>query len=85
MINILFSDPAAWQRLHTGPLSPHIDFFAEHLLVQGYAAWTVVDKLRVATKLSHWLTDHGLGVEALDEQQIDAFLCDLHEREQRRY
>ena len=84
MINTLFSYPDAWQRLHVGPLSPHIDHFAEHLLEEGYAAYTVVDKLRVVTKFSRWLQHHKLGIEALDEQQIDAFLRDLHQRERRR-
>jgi len=85
MNDTLFSDPAAWQRLHTGPLSSHIDRFAEHLLAQGYVVCTIVDKLRVVAKFSCWLQRHQLGVDDLDEQQIGAFLHDLHQREHRMY
>lgn len=85
MIDTLFSDPAAWQRLHAGPLSHHIDCFAEHLLAQGYVVCTIVDKLRTVAKFSCWLQRHQLGVDELDEQQIGAFLRDLHQREHRIY
>ncbi len=63
MIDTLFSFPAARQRLHVEPLCPHIDHFAEHLLEEGYAAYTVVDKLRVVTKFSRWLQHHKLGID----------------------
>lgn len=82
---LLFSDSKPWQRLHVGPLSPYIDPFAQYLLQQGYATWTIVDKLRVVTKLSQWLERHQLGVGALDEQQVSAFIHQLHQRELRTY
>ena len=85
MVNTILLDPAAWLRLHVGPLSPYINGFADYLMGQGYAAWTIVDKLRVVAKLSRWLQHHRVGVEALDEQQIRDFLRDLHQRECRRY
>lgn len=85
MIDTLFSDSAAWQRLHAGPLSPHIDGFAEHLLAQGYVVCTIVDKLRVVAKFSRWLQRHQLGADELDEQHIGAFLRDLHQSERRRF
>ena len=82
---LLFSDSKAWQRLHIGPLSPYIDPFAQHLLQQGYATWTIVDKLRVVTKLSQWLERRQLGAGALDEQQVTAFIHQLHQSERRTY
>jgi site-specific recombinase XerD len=82
---LLFSDSKPWQRLHVGPLSPYIDPFAQYLLQQGYATWTIVDKLRVVTKLSQWLERHQLGVGALDEQQVSAFINQLHQSELRTY
>ena len=85
MIRTYFSDPTAWQRLHAGPLSPYIDPFEQHLSDQGYAAVTVVDKLRVVAKLSRWLERHQLSVDALDEQQVGAFLRELHQFERRTY
>jgi site-specific recombinase XerD len=85
MTPLLFSDPKAWQRLHVGPFSPYIDAFAQHLLEQGYATYTVISKLRVVTKLSRWLEQQRLGFEALAEQQITRFLHELHQRERRTY
>ena len=82
---LLFSDSMAWQRLHVGPLSSYIDPFAQHLLEQGYAAWTIIDKLRVVAKLSQWLERRQLGVGILDEQQVTAFIHQLHRRERRTY
>jgi len=82
---LLFSDSKAWQRMHVGPLGPYIDTFAQHLLQQGYAVWTIIDKLRVVTKLSQWLEFHQLGLGALDEQQVTAFIHQLHQREHRTY
>lgn len=85
MTPLFFSDPEAWQRLHVGPLSPYIDAFAQHLLAQGYATYTVISKLRVMAKLSRWLERQRLGLEALAEQQITRFLHELHQRERRTY
>ena len=85
MVNMLFSDPTAWLRLHVGPLSSYIDCFADYLIEQGYAAWTIVEKLRVVAKLSRWLQHRRVGVDALDEQHVSTFLRELHQRERRRY
>ena len=85
MTNPFFFDSVTWQRLHAGPLSPYIELFAQHLLEQGYAAWTILDKLRVVTKLSQWLEHHRRNIKVLDEQQIAVFLHELHQRERRTY
>jgi site-specific recombinase XerD len=76
-------DPAAWQRLHSGPLGPYIDPFAQHLAQQGYARASIYDKLRMVAKLSRWMACLSLDLAALDEQQVAAFLQDLHQRQRR--
>ncbi len=78
-----FSHPAAWQRLHVGPLSPFIDTFAQRLSKQGHADSTTCDKLRVVAKLSRWLERQELSVNALDEQQVATFIHQLHEHQRR--
>ena len=85
MISLFFSDPAAWQRLHVGPLSPYIEGFAQHLLKQRYAPYSVIGKLRVMAKLSRWLERQQLVVEQLAEPQAARFLHELHRRERRPY
>jgi len=80
-VNIPFSfSLAAWQRLHVGPLSPYIDPFAQQLSQQGYADASGRDKLRVVAKLSLWLKQHQLGLDSLEEQQVAAFVQELHQR-----
>lgn len=84
MVNSPFScDPAAWQRLHTGPLDPYIDRFAEHLSQQGYCKASLYDKLRMVANLSRWMERLQLDLVALDEQQMARFLQDLHQQRRR--
>ena len=76
-------DSAAWQRLRTGPLGSYIDPFAQHLSIQGYADVTARGKLTVVAKLSRWLEQQQFSLNTLNEQQISAFLQELHRRRRR--
>ena len=60
--------------LRVGPLADDLDRFAAWLAAQGYARRSAVSKLRLVRNLSRWLERQGLGVEALDEPRIEAFL-----------
>ena len=60
--------------LRVGPLAGDLDRFATRLKAQGYAHPSAVSKLRLVSNLSRWLEHQGLGVEALDERRIEAFL-----------
>ncbi len=66
-----------------GPSAPYAVAFAEQLREQGYALWTVQDKLQVVAKLSHWLKERQLPVGALDEKRACAFLQEFHRHERR--
>jgi hypothetical protein len=66
-----------------GPLAPYADTIARRLHEQGYASWTVQDKLHVVAKLSQWLDEHQLPVEVLDEQRVGAFLQEFQEDKRR--
>ena len=68
-----------------GPLAPYANTIAEQLRGQGYAPWTVQNKLHVVAKLSRWLEEHHLPVGVLDEQQACIFLHEFHGQERRRY
>ena len=68
-----------------GPLAPYANAIAEHLRGQGYAPWTVQDKLHVVAKLSRWLEEQHLPVGVLNEQQVGIFLNEFHGQERRRY
>ena len=68
-----------------GPLAPYANAIAEQLRGQGYAPWTVQNKLHVVAKLSRWLAEHHLPVGVLNEQQAWIFLHEFHGQERRRY
>jgi site-specific recombinase XerD len=68
-----------------GPLAPYANTIAEQLSGQGYAPWTVQDKLHVVAKLSRWLEEHHLPVGLLDKQQVGIFLHEFHGQERRQY
>lgn len=74
MTMLYYTDPVAWQRLHIGPLSPHISTFAQHLAEQGYARQTARVKLNLVATFSQWLEHQQLGIEAVDEPRIRTFL-----------
>jgi site-specific recombinase XerD len=69
----------------SGPLAPYAEAFAQRLREQGYAPWTLQDKLHVVARLSDWLAERQLPVGALDEQRICGFLHEFHACERRRY
>jgi len=68
----------------SGPLAPYAEAFAQRLREQGYAPWTLQDKLHVVARLSGWLTEHQLPVGALNEQRVCGFLHEFHTLERRR-
>lgn len=74
MVDQFFSDPVSLQRLHLGPLGPHIDAFARHLSERGYARRTTEEKIRVVSSFSRWLQKRNRAVEDVDEQAVSAFL-----------
>ena len=69
-----FSASESQQRLRAGPLARAIDGFAAWLAIEGYACCSAAEKLRFVGNLSRWLEREELGVEALDEQRVEAFL-----------
>ncbi len=73
-IEFYFSSRASQRWLRVGPLADALDQFAARLAAQGYSHRSAVSKLRLVRNLSRWLVRQGLGVEALDEPRIEAFL-----------
>ena len=72
-----FSTSESQQRLRAGPLRPAIDGFAAWLAIEGYACRSAAAKLRFVENLSRWLEREDLGVEALDEQRVEALFSSL--------
>ena len=74
MIDQSYSHPLSSERLRPGPLGTYIDVFAQHLVEQGYARWTVEEKIRVVAGFNRWLQSGERGVENLNEQVVSEFL-----------
>lgn len=70
------TDQRVLDRLHGGPLGPHIDAFAAWLSEQGYAKSTITYGLRIVGALSGWMQRGGLSVTDLDEKTTVDFLRD---------
>ena len=73
-IEFYFPSRTSRRWLRVGPLAGDLDRFAIRLKAQGYARPSAVSKLRLVSNLSRWLQHQDLGVEALDEPRIEAFL-----------
>jgi site-specific recombinase XerD len=75
MIDQFYSHPSSpEEHLRLGPLCTYIDVFAQHLAEQGYARWTVKEKIHVVAGFSRWLQSGECRVENLDEQVVSEFL-----------
>lgn len=73
MIENFYPNPIVVQRLQAGPLSAHIDTFAQQLFDQGYALWTVKYSVRLLADLTTWMQQQGLAITELAECQSILF------------
>ncbi len=71
--NYFPSGGEGWERLHAGPLSRHVEDYADWLADQGYARVTGRQKLRLVGQFSHWMGDRGLDLPAVDEKLLERF------------
>jgi len=68
------SSPLTGERWRDGPLTPHLDAFAERLEGLGYAGATRRVKLRLVRSFSRWLQRRDFLTAEVDEHKIVAFL-----------
>lgn len=61
----------------TGPLQPFVEGYASELTGLGYTSESIPQQLRLVARLSEWLAEKGLGVDALTTEVVDAFVADL--------
>jgi site-specific recombinase XerD len=74
MIDQFYSPNVDLGHFRCGPLAAHIDGFADYLFSNGYATQTARLKIRLSADLSVWLSQRHLGVEDVEEEQVEAFL-----------
>jgi site-specific recombinase XerD len=71
-----FSDPAAAQQTHQGPLDCYIDLFAQRLSEQQFSSQSVRAQVLQVANLSRWLHARKLKAEELTVTAIDAHCCE---------
>jgi site-specific recombinase XerD len=74
MVTRFFSNRAAIQRMHEGPLGRHVDCFAQQLFEQHFARRSTRAQILDVAELSRWLARHSLGAADLDPNVIDKYL-----------
>lgn len=70
----LFVRPSARQRMHEGPLGPHIDAFIRKLAETGYARASQRRAVWLVGDFSRWLQQRGVADRHLTTAHVDAFL-----------
>jgi site-specific recombinase XerD len=73
MIENFYPNPIVVQRLQAGPLSAHIDTFAQQLFDEGYALWTVKYAVRLLADLTTWMQQQELTITDLAELPVHTF------------
>jgi len=58
----------------SGPLTDHVPELRSYLLRQGYTILSCGNLLRLASHLSRWLEQQGLGLRELFDEQVDSFV-----------
>jgi integrase/recombinase XerD len=58
----------------SGPLADHVPELGSYLLRQGYTILSCRNLLRLASHLSRWLQQQGLGLRDLFDEQVDSFV-----------
>jgi integrase/recombinase XerD len=58
----------------SGPLADHVPELGSYLLRQGYTILSCRNLLRLASHLSRWLEQQGLGLRDLFDEQVDSFV-----------
>jgi integrase/recombinase XerD len=64
-----------WKTRMRGPLEPVAAGFAAELTRQGYTPLSARGQVGLAAHMSRWLTEQGLGIEALTPEVAEAFLA----------
>jgi len=60
-----------------GPLEPFAEGYASELAGLGYTSESIPQRLRLVARLSAWLGEKGLGVDALTAERVSEFVADL--------
>ncbi len=73
-MNLFFPDPRIQQRMHDGPLGPHMDSYAAELRAEGYARHSAIVQIRLVADFSRWLAKRRIGVRGIMAEHCQSYL-----------
>jgi len=75
MIAIEEAEAEARRVVASGPLAPYAEGFARWLVARGYSRGSARHRLRQFRYLSGWIEQHGMSLEEVSEEALEAFLA----------
>ena len=74
MIAMEEAEAEARRVVASGPLAPYAEGFERWLVARGYSRGSVRHRLRQFRHLSGWIEQHGMSLEEVIEEALEAFL-----------
>lgn len=84
MLENLYTQPGAAQRLRSGPLGPWLDSFVEQLTELGYTSWSRRSNVVLAADLGRWMAKRDISVGSLNESVVEAYVRERQTQRERR-
>jgi site-specific recombinase XerD len=69
-----FVDPNLLERLHVGPLAPHLDAYLKHIQQEGFLPSSAPMQMYAIARFSNWLHDRRLDLHQVNEATVERFL-----------
>lgn len=85
MLDNLYTQPGAAQRLRSSPLGPWLDSFVDRLTELGYTPWSRRSNVVLAADLGRWMAKRDILVGNLNESVVEAYVKQRRTQRERRY
>lgn len=85
MLDDLYTQPGAAQRLRSSPLGPWLDSFVEQLTELGYTPWSRRSNVVLAADLGRWMANRDILLGSLNESVVEAYVKQRRTQRERRH
>ena len=85
MLDNLYTQPGAAQRLRSSPLGPWLDSFVARLTELGYTPWSRRSNVVLAADLGRWMAKRDILVGDLNESVVETYVKQRRTQRERRY
>jgi len=84
MLDKLYTQPGAAQRLRSSPVGPWLDSFVERLTELGYTSGSRRSSVVLAADLGRWMANRDISVGSLTESVVEAYVKQRRAQRERR-